>query len=125
MTAARFIESVRRARAAGIRHYLVKPFSVQDLRTRLDHLAQNHCLLAGSGDTLVRVLHEAPLSSSSEIGTMVGISGVSTRRYLEFLVEARRAERTRDCATAGPPDRRPTSTAFSAQGRSRKPRLRC
>ena len=101
MTAARFIESVRRAPAAGIRHYLVKPFSVQDLRTRLDHLAQNHCLLAGSGDTLV--LHEAPLSSSSEIGTMVGISGVSTRRYLDFLVEARRAERTRDCATAGPP----------------------
>lgn len=139
VTAAHDVESVRQSRAAGIRHYLVKPFSAQDLRTRLDDVAHNHRLLAGSAngpglvqaeidllmdvaprkpvalpkglrsetlDAVVRALHTAPLSSASEIGVLAGISRVSTRRYLEFLVETRRAERTLDYGTAGRPSSR-------------------
>ena len=39
VTAARDVESVTRARIAGVRHYLVKPFTASDLRERLDAVA--------------------------------------------------------------------------------------
>lgn len=40
VTAARDIESVRRARSAGVRHYLVKPFSPAELVHRLDDVVR-------------------------------------------------------------------------------------
>ncbi|MDH6237841.1 response regulator [Cryobacterium sp. CG_9.6] len=46
VTAARDADSVRRARVAGVRHYLVKPFSAADLRVRLDEIVTDRSLLA-------------------------------------------------------------------------------
>ncbi|MGV8913669.1 MAG: response regulator [Rhodoglobus sp.] len=42
VTAARDLESVRQARANGVRHYLVKPFTAAALRERLDEVARSH-----------------------------------------------------------------------------------
>jgi response regulator of citrate/malate metabolism len=64
-----------------------------------------------SGETLVTVeaaLGSAPQSSAAEIAELSGLSRVSARRYLEYLVEVNRAHKTLDYATAGRP-----STRFS------------
>jgi response regulator of citrate/malate metabolism len=64
-----------------------------------------------SGETLVTVeeaLGSAPNSSAGEIAELSGISRVSARRYLEYLVEMKRAQKTLDYATSGRP-----STRFS------------
>lgn len=140
VTAARDVESVREARAAGIRHYLVKPFRPADLATRLDAAVHDAQALAGtalptldqtqidallasrprgggtialpkglSAETLAIIenaLTQAPGSSSSDLGAATGLSRVSTRRYLEYLVELGRAERELDYATAGRPSTR-------------------
>ncbi|MBH0131574.1 response regulator [Salinibacterium sp. NK8237] len=42
VTAARDIASVRQARANGIRHYLIKPFTATALRERLDEVARSY-----------------------------------------------------------------------------------
>ena len=42
VTAARDLSSVRQARANGVRHYLVKPFTAAALRERLDEVARSH-----------------------------------------------------------------------------------
>jgi response regulator of citrate/malate metabolism len=141
VTAARDVESVREARAAGIRHYLVKPFSPADLSARLDAAVRDAAALAKvarpsldqtqidalftggpqdrahlpslpkglSAETLAIIetaLAAAPGSSSSEIGAATGLSRVSTRRYLEYLVELGRAARELDYATSGRPSTR-------------------
>lgn len=62
-----------------------------------------------SGETLVmveKVLGTAPNSSAAEIAELSGISRVSARRYLEYLVAVNRAEKTLDYATAGRPSTR-------------------
>ena len=62
-----------------------------------------------SGETLVIVenaLGSAPHSSAGEIAELSGISRVSARRYLEYLVAVNRAEKTLDYATAGRPSTR-------------------
>lgn len=62
-----------------------------------------------SGETLVTVesaLGSAPNSSAAEIAELSGISRVSARRYLEYLVAINRAEKTLDYATAGRPSTR-------------------
>jgi response regulator of citrate/malate metabolism len=64
-----------------------------------------------SGETLGTVeaaLGSAPQSSAAEIAELSGLSRVSARRYLEYLVEVNRAQKTLDYATAGRP-----STRFS------------
>ena len=48
VTAARDVDSVREARAAGVRHYLVKPFTAVELRARLDDIVRDRHVLAGS-----------------------------------------------------------------------------
>ena len=139
VTAARDADSVHRARVAGVRHYLVKPFTAAQLRSRLDEVVADRSLLAGappgaglrqsdidalmtgsirrpvplpkglSVETLAAVaqaLHFAPDSSASEIGALAGLSRVSSRRYLEHLVQAQRAVRSLDYATAGRPSTR-------------------
>jgi response regulator of citrate/malate metabolism len=62
-----------------------------------------------SGETLVTVeeaLGSAPNSSAVEIAELSGISRVSARRYLEYLVEMKRAQKTLDYATSGRPSTR-------------------
>ena len=67
-----------------------------------------------SDQTLASVesaLAAAPGSSAAEIAALAGLSRVSARRYLEYLVDVERARKTLDYATAGRP-----STRFSAAG---------
>lgn len=139
VTAARDVDSVRQARAAGVRHYLVKPFTAAELRGRLDDILRDRRLLARSSDasrldqraidalmtgsttarsvlpkglsveTLESVtlsLARAPYSTASDLGSLVGISRVSARRYLEYLVTAGHAERSLDYSTTGRPSSR-------------------
>ena len=141
VTAARDVESVRRARSAGIQHYLVKPFTASNLNARLDDVARDRLALLESGgrdelaqrdiDALMRsgvraraqlpkglsgetlgtveaALGSAPNSSAGEIAELSGLSRVSARRYLEYLVAVNRAQKSLDYATAGRP-----STRFS------------
>ncbi|WP_010205193.1 response regulator [Salinibacterium sp. PAMC 21357] len=48
VTAARDLASVRQARANGVRHYLVKPFTAAALRERLDEVARSHDALGSA-----------------------------------------------------------------------------
>ena len=131
VTAARDIDTVREARRLGVRHYLAKPFTADDLRTRLDELRTElaaapiakleqreiDAVMTGqpgarplpkgiSAETLSTVataLVNGPPRSAGEVADALGLSRVSVRRYLEHLVEDGRAERTMDYATAGRP----------------------
>jgi response regulator of citrate/malate metabolism len=133
VTAARDFDSVRVARLAGVRHYLVKPFSAQDLYTRIDDVVREiaaatapaaaldqddiDSLIGGapaatvlpkglSSETLTAVrdaLASAPWSSAADIAGAVGISRVTSRRYLEHLAQTGAAARRLDYATAGRP----------------------
>lgn len=53
-----------------------------------------------------KALGDAPNSSAGEIAERAGISRVSVRRYLEYLVAVNRAGKTLDYATAGRPSTR-------------------
>jgi len=123
LTAANDLESVRFARSTGVRHYLVKPFSVTALAERLERirlersslthaseaqLAQTQVdAIMGAGDApsavkplpkglapetltrVQRVLQQQPGDiSASEVAHLVGLSRVTARRYLEFLVQS-------------------------------------
>jgi response regulator of citrate/malate metabolism len=139
VTAARDVDTVREARRAGVRHYLAKPFSSDDLRRRLadlrdesaaartSSLAQsqidevmasrtwNGSLPKGlSVETLEAIraaLDELPGASAGEIGDHAGLSRVSARRYLEHLVNGGAATRSLDYASAGRPTTRYRLTA--------------
>ncbi|HEU4515611.1 MAG TPA: response regulator [Nocardioidaceae bacterium] len=50
ISAAREAETVRRALRGGIVHYLIKPFSYDDLRARLEHYREAYRALAPAGD---------------------------------------------------------------------------
>ncbi|WP_309708409.1 response regulator [Pseudolysinimonas sp.] len=134
VTAARDVDTVREARRAGVRHYLAKPFSSDDLRRRLVDLrdesavartpalaqAQIDDVMASrnwtgtlpkglSPETLeaIRVaLGEVPDASAAQLGDHVGLSRVSARRYLEHLVNGGAATRALDYASAGRPTTR-------------------
>ncbi len=47
ISAAREADTVRRALRGGIVHYLVKPFSYDELRVRLEHYQQSYAAMAG------------------------------------------------------------------------------
>jgi response regulator of citrate/malate metabolism len=51
ITAAREADTVRQALHGGVVHYLMKPFTFEDLRSRLEHYATAHRSLAGAGTT--------------------------------------------------------------------------
>lgn len=51
ISAAREVDTVRRALRGGIVHYLMKPFSGDDLRERLEHYQQAYSSLAASKST--------------------------------------------------------------------------
>lgn len=135
VTAARDLETVREARRAGVRHYLAKPFAAADLRTRLlciekelreaapagslkqtqiDELmspgGQPTALPKGLSQETLDAVHAAlrkkGTSTAQELGAAVGLSRVSCRRYLEFLVVGGVATRQLDYGTAGRPSTR-------------------
>lgn len=118
ISAAREAETVRRALRGGIVHYLMKPFTQEDLHQRLDHYRRTYRSLgsadtaeqsdvdavfgtAGSdkplpkgcgAETMERVQSALRLAESDlsalEVGEMLGLSRVSARRYLEYLHES-------------------------------------
>lgn len=135
VTAARDLETVRDARLAGVRHYLAKPFSSADMRSRLQQVArevalrtpslsleqgQIDALMAppstGGGlpkgmsrSTLTNVLaalQGGPEVTAAELGERLGLSRVSCRRYLEYLVESGVVTRNLDYSTSGRPSSR-------------------
>jgi response regulator of citrate/malate metabolism len=136
VTAAREADTVRAAAAAGAAHYLVKPFEYDDLLARLEAFRQARLALSGvatagqddidavfaplgrgrealpkglSAETAAAVL--AVLGSdydisSTECAEKVGISRVSSRRYLEHFVAQGRATVRLKYGGAGRPERR-------------------
>lgn len=134
VTAARDVDTVRESRRAGVRHYLAKPFSSDDLRRRLADLRDEFAVARRSTlaqsqidevmasrnwtgtlpkglsvETLEAIraaLEQLPGASAAEIGEQAGLSRVSARRYLEHLVNGGAAVRTLDYASAGRPTTR-------------------
>lgn len=136
ISAAREADTVRRALRGGIVHYLMKPFSYDDLRERLEHYQRAHRGLASTGEAgqedVDRVFgvgrSEAPLPkgfsaetlrlveqtlrdagddlSAAEAATLVGMARVSARRYLEYLAETGKVEVRLRYGEVGRPERR-------------------
>jgi len=131
---------VREARLLGVRHYLVKPFTVVDLHQRIDDIVQERAagaaapqrLAQGDVDAVMRPSTRAALpkglttetlalvageltarreASAADIAEANGLSRVSCRRYLEHLASTGAAEKSLDYATAGRP-----STRYRARG---------
>lgn len=122
ISAAREAETVRRALRGGIVHYLMKPFTQEDLHQRLEHYRRTYRSLGSAAtaeqsdvdavfgmagadkplpkgcaaETMERVqgiLREAEADLSAlEVGEMLGLSRVSARRYLEYLNEVGQAQ---------------------------------
>jgi response regulator of citrate/malate metabolism len=135
ITAAREVDTVRRALRGGVVNYLIKPFEYDALRQRLEHYAAAHQHLAEvpaaaqsdidrvfgimtlskplpkglSSETaeLVEELLRSATSdlSASECATLAGLSRISARRYLEFFAGTGRAK-VRLRYGAGRPERR-------------------
>ena len=135
ISAAREAETVRRALRGGIVHDLMKPFSYDDLRVRLEHYQQTYAGMGGertdqadidrvfglagtekrlpkgfSAQTLRLVedmLRAATADvSAAEAASLLGISRVSARRYLEHLYETGRVEVSLRYGEVGRPERR-------------------
>jgi response regulator of citrate/malate metabolism len=135
VTAARDVDTVRDARLLGVRHYLVKPFTVIDLHQRIDDVLQERSpgtvtpgrLEQGDVDAVMRPASRSTLpkglsaetltlvagvlaardeASAADIAEAVGLSRVSCRRYLEHLASTGAAEKSLDYATAGRPSTR-------------------
>ena len=135
ISAAREADTVRRALRGGIVHYLMKPFSYDDLRVRLEHYQQTYAGMAGeqtdqadvdrvfgvsgtdkrlpkgfSVETLRLVedtlRQETADVSAAEAASLLGISRVSARRYLEHLAETGKVEVALRYGEVGRPERR-------------------
>ena len=102
ISAAREVETVRKALRGGIVHYLIKPFSQSDLQERLEHYRSAYQGLDSAKDVAEQPLPkgcsietlklvEATLNaaagdlSAAEVAEQLGTSRVSARRYLEYL----------------------------------------
>lgn len=137
VTAARDVDTVRSALRGGVVHYLLKPFSFEVLRDRLERYAAAYGRLATATDVAQSDVDElflalrtasAPLPkgltpdtsaliagamrdcdgdlSAAECAELIGLSRVSTRRYLEHFVTAGKAEVRLRYGSAGRPQRR-------------------
>jgi response regulator of citrate/malate metabolism len=135
ISAAREADTVRRALRGGIVHYLMKPFSYDDLRVRLEHYQQAYAGMPGeqtdqadvdrvfgvsgadkrlpkgfSAETLRLVedtlRQETADVSAAEAASLLGISRVSARRYLEHLTETGKVEVALRYGEVGRPERR-------------------
>lgn len=135
ITAAREVDTVRRALRGGAVNYLIKPFEYDALRQRLEQYAATHRHLAEvtaaaqsdidrvfgtrvrsrplpkglsseTAELVEDVLRTASSDlSASECATLAGLSRISARRYLEFFAEAGRVG-VRLRYGAGRPERR-------------------
>jgi response regulator of citrate/malate metabolism len=123
ITAARDVDTVRAALRNGVVHYLIKPFTFDVLRDRLERYASAHRRLTGpdviaqddvdrifgalrptrselpkgltapTAELVCRALRRADGDlSAPECADLAGLSRVSTRRYLEYLVAVGKAE---------------------------------
>ncbi|MEO5710957.1 MAG: response regulator [Nocardioidaceae bacterium] len=137
ISAAREADTVRRALRGGIVHYLMKPFSYDDLRVRLEHYQQAYAGLSsdeadqasvdrvfglrggdkrlpkGFSPETLRLVEdtlrlEAADVSAAEAAGLLGIARVSARRYLEHLVETGKVEVSLRYGEVGRPERRYT-----------------
>jgi response regulator of citrate/malate metabolism len=136
VTAAREVETVRKALRGGVVNYLIKPFDYDALRERLESYAASRSHLAAvqraaqsdvdllfgkasrskrppkglSAETaqlVKRALLEASGDlSASECAARTGLSRISARRYLEHFMEAGQVEVRLQYGTAGRPERR-------------------
>lgn len=137
VTAARDVNTIRTALRSGVVHYLIKPFSFDALRDRLERYAVAHQGLSGSRevaqddvDRLFVTLRPTPIDlpkgltrptadlvaaalraaggdlSATECADRIGLSRVSTRRYLEHFVGAGKAGVSLRYGSAGRPERR-------------------
>ncbi|MEV6596565.1 response regulator [Actinoplanes sp. NPDC051346] len=137
VTAARDVSTVRSALHGGVVHYVLKPFTFDVLRDRLERYAAAYGRLSETTDVeqadvdnLFAALRTAaaPLPkgltadtsaliaaamracdgdlSAGECAERIGLSRVSTRRYLEHFVTAGKAEVRLRYGSAGRPQRR-------------------
>ncbi len=136
ISAAREADTVRRALRGGIVHYLMKPFSYDDLRVRLEHYQQAYAGMAGErgrpgrrrpgvrgrgrgqaaaegvqrGDPAAgrgrAAAGDARTSPRPRRPACSGISRVSARRYLEHLAETGKVEVSLRYGEVGRPERR-------------------
>ena len=131
ISAAREADTVRRALRGGIVHYLMKPFSYDDLRVRLEHYQQAYGGLSSeqadqadvdrlfgvagadkrlpkgfSPETLRSTVDYLNSLSAAEAAGLLGISRVSARRYLEHLTETGKVEVSLRYGEVGRPERR-------------------
>ena len=136
ITAARDVTTIRTALRGGVIHYLIKPFSFETLRGRLEWYATAHRRLSGTNavqhdidrlfgglrpgrpslpkgltqptaELVGDVLQRALAGlSASECGQLAGLSRVTTRRYLEYFVEMGKATVRLRYGGTGRPERR-------------------
>ncbi|MET7423039.1 response regulator [Dactylosporangium sp. NPDC005555] len=139
VTAAQDVDTIRAALRGGIVHYIIKPFTFDTLRERLERYAEAlqrlgdrrsvaqadvdrlfgtlhqsdaalpKGLAAATADLVINVLRESGTDlSAGECAALAGLSRVSTRRYLEHLVQAGRAQVRLRYGAAGRPEHRYT-----------------
>lgn len=137
ITAARDADTIRTALRGGVVHYIIKPFTFDTLRDRLERYAAALQRLTATGqagqadvDRLFGTLRPAAAAlpkglsaataelvvavlrtsaddlSAGECAALAGLSRVSTRRYLEHLVECGKAEVRMRYGGTGRPEHR-------------------
>ncbi len=137
VTAARDVATIRTALRGGVVNYIIKPFTFDALRDRLERYAAAHRTLTLTGpvgqddvdrlfstlrpttmqlpkgltrataDLVARVLQTASADrSAAECAEQAGLSRVSTRRYLEYLVSLGKADLRLRYGVAGRPEHR-------------------
>lgn len=92
VTAARDLASVREARANGVRHYLVKPFTATALRERLDEVERHQAMLRRSsrGEPLDQRTVDEIIASTASAPVLPpkGLSQSTLERVSAVLREA-------------------------------------
>jgi response regulator of citrate/malate metabolism len=136
ITAAREVDTVRRALRGGVVNYLIKPFEYAALRERLEHYAAAHHHLADvsaaaqsdidrlfggrtsskplpkglsseTAELVGNVLREAASDlSASECAARAGLSRISARRYLEYFAKTGSVKVRLRYGATGRPERR-------------------
>lgn len=136
VTSARDLAVVRAAVSAGVVQYLLKPFTFRTLRDKLERYASfRESLTEGTAsdqseidralatlrspetqlpkgmsdatlDSVRTVLRTEDGATATAVGDAVGVSRVTARRYLEYLVDADQAVRSPTYGSVGRPELR-------------------